>query len=211
MDVGQLGLDLVGPLEQGQDGGQRGPVVGGLDAALLLDVRADAVDGLGAGVEQALDGRPELGVGGVDQGVHHGDAREVGVAFGEPARERTAHRQADHGHVVTAGGQGLEVGLGGTGPVVPAGRDHVLEGGAVPGQQGQLDREPGRGQGLGQGTHGLGVAGEAVQHEDAVGAPWRGPRLGALQDGSGHGGDAIGPREVAPAPSALPAGAPAGG
>ena len=39
------------------------------------------------------------------------------------------------------------------------------------GQQRELDGEAGGGQGLGQRPHRLGVAGEAVEHEDAVGPP----------------------------------------
>ena len=172
VDVGQLGLDLVGRPRTGTGPAASGvPGVGGLDAALLLDVRADAVDRLGAGVEQALDARPGTRRRAAwTRGLTSGDARQVRVALGQPAGQRAAHRQPDHHHVVAPGGQGLEVGLGGAGPVVPPGRDHVLERGAVPGQQGQLDRVAGGGQGLGQGPHGLGVAGEPVEDEDAVGA-----------------------------------------
>ena len=41
----------------------------------------------------------------------------------------------DHDHPVAAGGEVLVGGLGGTGPVLPPGREHVLDRGAVPGQQ----------------------------------------------------------------------------
>ena len=58
--------------------------------------------------------------------------------------------------------------LGRRRPVGPAGGDHVLDGGAVTGQQGEVDGVAGGGQGLGQGPHGLRVAGEAVEHEDAA-------------------------------------------
>ena len=85
-------------------------------------------------------------------------------------------------------------GLGRRRPVLPPGRDHVLDGGAVAGEQRQVDGEAGRGQRLGQRPHGLGVAGEAVEDEDAVRTAGGGPRLGTGDDGSGHGRDATGRR-----------------
>jgi hypothetical protein len=57
----------------------------------------------------------------------------------------------------------------------------------VSGEQGELDGETGRGQGLGQGPHGLGIAGETVQDENPVRTARGGPRLGAGDDGSYHG------------------------
>ena len=59
-----------------------------------------------------------------------------------------------------------------------------------PGRSGQVDGEAGRGQSLGQGSHRLGVAGEAVQHEDAVRAAGGREGLGTGEDRGGHGGDA---------------------
>ncbi len=56
-----------------------------------------------------------------------------------------------------------------------------------PGQQGQLDREPGRGERLGQASHRLRVAGEAVEHERAVRPAGGRERLGAGRGrGRGH-------------------------
>ena len=55
-----------------------------------------------------------------------------------------------------------------------------------PGQQGQVDGEAGLGHRLGQRPEGLGVAGETVEDEHAVGPPSRGPRLGTWDDRSGH-------------------------
>jgi hypothetical protein len=51
----------------------------------------------------------------------------------------------------------------------------------------ELDGEAHGRQGPGQGPHGLGIAGEAVEHEDPVGPARGGPRLGTRDDGSFHG------------------------
>ena len=54
------------------------------------------------------------------------------------------------------------------------------------GEERELDGVALGGQRVGQRSHGLGVAGEAVQHEHAVRTTVVGERLGAGNDGSGH-------------------------
>ena len=92
-------------------------------------------------------------------------------------------------------GQALVGRLDLAGPVGPAGGEHVLDRGAVAGQAGQLDVEPGGGHGLGQAAHRRRVAGEAVEGQEPDGGrAVRGrvrPRLGSGQDLGAHGGRSI--------------------
>ena len=69
--------------------------------------------------------------------------------------------------LLAARGEALVGGLGVGGPVGPVGVQHVLDLGAVPGQQRHLDAVARGGERLGQRPHGLRVAGEAVQHQHA--------------------------------------------
>ena len=84
--------------------------------------------------------------------------------------------------VAGAGGQRGVRRLGGAGPVVPPGGDHVVDRRAVAGQEGQVDGEPGGGESLGEGAHRLGCAGEPVHHEHADVVAIRRPGLQAGDD-----------------------------
>ena len=55
-----------------------------------------------------------------------------------------------------------------------------------PGSSGSSTVKPAAAQASASGAQGLGIAGEPVEHEDAVGAAGGGPRLGPGNDGSGH-------------------------
>ena len=70
-----------------------------------------------------------------DQGAH-----VVGSLFGQPQRQRAAHRQAGHGRPVALRAQVDQRGVDLAVPVLPGGGVHLLPGGAVAGQARYPDR-----------------------------------------------------------------------
>ena len=84
---------------------------------------------------------PQLLVRARDGRVDEHQAGHLRVLLGQVQGERAAHRQpADHDRV-TPPGELVVRALGLAGPVGPAGADHVLPRGAVPGESRHLDRE----------------------------------------------------------------------
>ena len=83
-------------------------------------------------------------------------------------RKRAPHAEAYHDDLVGSSSEALVRGLGGTGPIGPTGGQHVVDRGAVAGQQRHLDVVAGGGKRFRHTAHAARVAGEAVEHERAV-------------------------------------------
>ena len=108
------------------------------------------------------------------------------MVLGQKTRQGASHRKRHHCNLV---GPRCELGiglLGRCGPIRPAGRDHVFDGGAVAGKERQLDGEPGRGERIGLRPHRLRRAGEPVQNKHPERIALMGERLGPMHDGCAH-------------------------
>ncbi len=108
----------------------------------------------------------------------------------DPQRQCAAHAEPDDHDVGGALRHSLVRRLGLACPVGPAGREHVVDNGAVPWQPRHLDVKAGRGERLGDAAHRRRVAGETVQHDGAVRAfAYVRPGLRPRDDRIGHGVD----------------------
>ena len=99
----------------------------------------------------------KLSAGGSMNGLTRARPPTSGWCSASQQARAAAHREGDDGDAARRRASFVVGRLGRRRPVAPPGRDHVLDGGAVAGQERELDAVAGAGQGLGQRPHGEGL------------------------------------------------------
>ena len=132
-DASQVVIDVGDTLKEGLRGRQRRRVIGGLEHAVLLDVRADRLVALHTRGQQRVEALDDFRGRYFDHWVDEDASGEVIVALGQVGGERPAHGESYNRHSLAVRGEIVKGCFRALGPVGPRGGHHVLHTRAVTG------------------------------------------------------------------------------